>query len=1451
MMSNAFTRSYRWIVVAIGLLAVVGFGVASIPSESVSTHGTALVPATTGVAGTTSALPAAAAADGPLAEVSAASYTLGSSEQAAEYGYSLVPEEDPTLATQEMSIEISVGASQSLQNYVEEIQNPASPMYHDFLTLNGLGNDFGASAEQYASDLAYFAQYGLSAQPDPGRMTISVTGTVPEIEAAFHTQIAAFSEQYYSPGEWNPLFGDASAGLNSTTNRTVFLSTEAAYLPGSMDVGSVAGLSTIFAQPELTSAFPGLSPATSLTSLGADTSVPAQDTATAVSAAEALGGKAGRGCASQNYTWGLLEGIDWQFFFPCTMPALTGATSLWHGTGAINGASDEGQGITIGIIDVGCPFTSDLQAFQNYTGLTVLSRLTVIAINTPFEYFDNTNLAGCVDNGLVYGWTGETSLDIEYAAAMAPRAHIDLISVGDASLTSFDTAYAITAQYLATGSPETLPTGSEVLNLLTGATSSTTSTAASSVTITSNSYGTGEELTAIFGTPVYLQIENDALDELAAIGVTNVFASGDYGPTTFPFPLQPDIPADAQGVTSVGGGMVTAEYDGQEFPNTGVSTSISGEPMVVAPVSGIASFTYWSEELEYKFSSTETIYALPPGEVGGAFGQSATQPQPWWQNALDTYSSGALIDPVVSGSADFNMSIYVDGAWQLTYGGTSFATPVFAGEWALIEEQALLAFNEPRFGEINALLFEAHNAQEAGAVSVDPFVDMTNIGTGGYYELNEFGPGTYFFGGLWAPSNLYGTYLLSSQDEFPQDQNLPYWYATLNNPAGPGWNYLQGLGLPNVAELDHILIGAIPATQRALDDLAFYVVEKQGSSLLPVTSLVAGSTYEFELIGSDGRPYMGVFALTTYSGGVRSTHDISGDMFSYTPMWTVQNPFTNGSEYGYFYLVSLSGAFAAPWTFQYFSVIQPLLTGGTLTLGVETPFGLVTTGEAEVPMFTSTGIAPTLNGGTALVTLNGVPVGGAVITQTVVDVPSAAVPDPSIPGSWDAPGSVIGSYLSSASGTGAFWTDSGEYYIDWILAWEATGYDYNDIVTPPILPVSFTLQAAYDGLTSNLVTVVSEPGSGYFDQQLALSAGHVTGNIEFYDMNYLEYLNVSDGASAGMYDNVSFVANTTYTGTLAVNLAAPTSGPVVVSIVGAGEATYEITGCGALVGYGEYFAICGFNPPNVFQFVWADPVAFVPAALTASSSGPAITGDDILTFAGTDVLGAQGSLELLSPSGSVTALAVGLAGSYSLNTSALADGLYTVEFIESVPSLAPTVATLQLYTNNQAQAIAASLSGAQAQLSQEASALPSLSATVSALAASHDVSASELTSATDEIAAVRADLEAVQSTLSILSSQVTELASQTSVNESEVALLQAGISSTQSEVTADLGELASLQAEVGSLHATSNGPAGGTGIGSFGPIEVGLLVAIGSLLSALGAYWAGRRTRPRTGGKTS
>ncbi|MGC2288961.1 MAG: protease pro-enzyme activation domain-containing protein, partial [Thermoplasmata archaeon] len=208
-------RKNSWAVLLVIAIAVPGLAIAG----TVSTLSAAGASEPT----TSHASVASTPVGGPLTQVSAATYSAQTSQEAGQYGYTLTPAVGASLSSQSMKVEVSVGSSGALNNYVNQIQNPASPLYHAFQSMESLGNLFGASSAQYSSDVSYFTGFGLSVQPDPARMTIAVTGTIPQIDVAFHTQIAAFTEQYYSPGVWNPLFGDASANLNSTTNRTVYL----------------------------------------------------------------------------------------------------------------------------------------------------------------------------------------------------------------------------------------------------------------------------------------------------------------------------------------------------------------------------------------------------------------------------------------------------------------------------------------------------------------------------------------------------------------------------------------------------------------------------------------------------------------------------------------------------------------------------------------------------------------------------------------------------------------------------------------------------------------------------------------------------------------------------------------------------------------------------------------------------------------------------------------------------------------------------------------------------------------------------------------------------------------------------------------------------------------------------------------------------------------------------
>ncbi|EQD47338.1 subtilase family protein, partial [mine drainage metagenome] len=153
------------------------------------------------------------------------------------------------------------------------------------------------------------------------------------------------------------------------------------------------------------------------------------------------------------------------------------------------------------------------------------------------------------------GWTIETALDVEYAATMAPMAHIDIVAAASADFSAFNTVFSDVAQYLSQGQT-TLPAsvGTVVAVGAQPVSSQALPPGAGSISITSNSYGEGEEYAAFYGSPMYLTVENTLLEQLNAVGVTNFFASGDYSGAEFLAANQAGMPAISPGSTSVGGG---------------------------------------------------------------------------------------------------------------------------------------------------------------------------------------------------------------------------------------------------------------------------------------------------------------------------------------------------------------------------------------------------------------------------------------------------------------------------------------------------------------------------------------------------------------------------------------------------------------------------------------------------------------------------------------------------------------------------------------------------------------------------------------------------------------------------------------------------------------------------------------------------------------------------------
>ena len=77
----------------------------------------------------------------------------------------------------------------------DAVSNPKSPLYRQFLTPQEVGDRFGPSQADYASVVSYLQSKGLTIAATPAnRMTVSVTGTVAQAEAAFGVGMSLYRE---------------------------------------------------------------------------------------------------------------------------------------------------------------------------------------------------------------------------------------------------------------------------------------------------------------------------------------------------------------------------------------------------------------------------------------------------------------------------------------------------------------------------------------------------------------------------------------------------------------------------------------------------------------------------------------------------------------------------------------------------------------------------------------------------------------------------------------------------------------------------------------------------------------------------------------------------------------------------------------------------------------------------------------------------------------------------------------------------------------------------------------------------------------------------------------------------------------------------------------------------------------------------------------------------------
>jgi subtilase family serine protease len=323
----------------------------------------------------------------------------------------------------------------------------------------------------------------------------------------------------------------------------------------------------------------------------------------------------------------------------------------------------EGQGETIVIVDAfGSPsIASDLKTFDSQMGLPNPPSFKVITPEGPITTNPKTCTSAYSPTGPdlcsdYYGWTDETSLDVEWSHAMAPKANILLV---ETPMTETEGIY---------GFPQIVAAENYVVNHHLG-------------DVISQSFGASE---TTFTNPRQIYSLRSAYENAARHGVTVLAASGDQGSSDYfcdpstgcanpdnavccSSTRTVDWPSSDPLVTGVGGTQLHLNAQGNRTAPDSVWDDLSSTVGVTGPV-----YTWGASG-----GGHSTVFSRPQfqNEVGRVVGHSRGTP--------DIAMSAA-----VNGAVDFYDTTDPSVAGWGIVGGTSEASPLFSGIVALADQVA-------------------------------------------------------------------------------------------------------------------------------------------------------------------------------------------------------------------------------------------------------------------------------------------------------------------------------------------------------------------------------------------------------------------------------------------------------------------------------------------------------------------------------------------------------------------------------------------------------------------------------------------------------------------------------------------------------------------------------------------------------------------------------------------
>jgi len=613
-----------------------------------------------------------------------------------------------------------------LDELVRQMYQPGSPNYHRWLTREQYRSRFAPTAAEVAQMRDYLTSHNFNVTSvDKFSHYLVAQGRVSDAQDAFNVQLSRVN-------------------LKGHIHR---VSNASATIPGPLGelVMAVQGLDDFAARPTLV---PQLDLATGKPVAPRPFSF-ADAAANAVSPNQCMTGTQHVTFTSPHHgPTATYSGNRYAGDVPGNCPGYTPSQiQTAYGLNALYNKGWDGTGQTIVIVDAYGSKTIEQDA-NTFSAAYGLPPLTSSNFQIYYPGGKTTCGKGC---NVVNGWNYETTLDVEWAHAVAPGASIALVLAPDQSSLDIAELWAIE-------NPE--------IN---------TSYANSDLGyVISNSWAYPENGDYDAGLQTQL-----AMTELAAaLGISANFASGDWGDNAAYLSGPPSVcmPASSPYATGVGGTSMFLKNDGQIQFQTGWGLNVT-------KLTNAGPNHPYDPPLEF-------------GNIGGSGGGSSSLwPAPPFQSSLgNAYRQVPDISWLADAFTGVNIIVTFDGSTvNFTEGGTSVATPMFSGLWAIANQAA--GAKAP-LGQAAPMLY---------TLPADAITDILPFTNGANVRGKITDPPQPVLietaADLAQPLENTTTFLSALGHGTLNGRSYPWYVLTFGTDTSlvtaPGWDNVTGLGTPN------------------------------------------------------------------------------------------------------------------------------------------------------------------------------------------------------------------------------------------------------------------------------------------------------------------------------------------------------------------------------------------------------------------------------------------------------------------------------------------------------------------------------------------------------------------------------------------------------------------------------------------------------------------------------